>query len=342
MYYNQIMLKFFSSILISFFLILLVSRFSPISAATNYDATLDITYQTIGNLDLKLNICSPKNLISNTPTLIFFHGGGLVGGSRSDGFNLLCNIVAPHGYNVISVDYRLAPEYVYPAQIDDAQYVIRWARHHAAEYHIDSNRLIAAGSSAGASLAATVATLDTTRYPNYGLPVFSSRVQGAIMLAGVYDFTHPFLLGNWDPTINVFRNNPIFIREFSAVTHITSDDGPFLLLHGDDDETNLPIQSTRMRNTLHSHEVAVHLLSFPGTHSVSNFAKPVVKEAIINFLDQYFPLNQPTPSSSPSTQSGDLNQDGVINLLDYNLLKAGFGTTYNLLDYNLLRANFGT
>ncbi|HBD02681.1 MAG: hypothetical protein UX82_C0024G0008 [Microgenomates group bacterium GW2011_GWE1_47_12] len=47
--------------------------------------------------------------------------------------------------------------------------------------------------------------------------------------------------------------------------------------------------------------------------------------------------NAPSPSSRP----GDLNSDGTINLLDYNLLKSGFGTTYNLLDYNTLRSQWG-
>jgi len=46
-------------------------------------------------------------------------------------------------------------------------------------------------------------------------------------------------------------------------------------------------------------------------------------------------------TGTPAIQSADLNSDGTVNLLDYNLLKTGFGTAYNLLDYNTLRSQWG-
>jgi len=63
---------------------------------------------------------------------------------------------------------------------------------------------------------------------------------------------------------------------------------------------------------------------------------------VVEYSTSISPQPSSLPSPSPNSLPGDFNADGSVNLLDYNLLKAGFGTTYNLLDYNTLLTNFGT
>ena len=58
---------------------------------------------------------------------------------------------------VLSVNYRLAPEYKYPAAVEDAFAAVQWASRHAEEYGCDSQRLAVMGDSAGGTLAAVVA-----------------------------------------------------------------------------------------------------------------------------------------------------------------------------------------
>ncbi|MBR2562456.1 MAG: alpha/beta hydrolase fold domain-containing protein [Eubacterium sp.] len=91
------------------------------------------------------------------PVVFQYHGGGYVFGSAvaDDGFcETLCRL---SGCNVIGVEYRLAPEVRYPAQLEDAWEVLCWIRKHAEEYDLDADRIAVTGFSAGANLAAAVA-----------------------------------------------------------------------------------------------------------------------------------------------------------------------------------------
>jgi acetyl esterase len=92
-----------------------------------------------------------------TPLLVFFHGGGFVVGDieSHDG---LCRMICRDAVTqVLSVDYRLAPEHPAPAASDDCFAAYRWAVEHAAELGADPSRLGVGGDSAGGALAALVA-----------------------------------------------------------------------------------------------------------------------------------------------------------------------------------------
>ena len=93
------------------------------------------------------------------PALVFFHGGGWVIGDLETHDVLCRQLTAGAGISVVNVDYRLAPEYRFPAATDDAWAATRWVAAHAAELGIDAGRLAVGGDSAGGNLAAVVALL---------------------------------------------------------------------------------------------------------------------------------------------------------------------------------------
>jgi len=94
---------------------------------------------------------------ARAPLLVFFHGGGFVLGDL-DTHDAPCRWLCRHaGLQVLSVDYRLAPEHPFPAAVDDAVASYRWARAHAAELGADPDRIAVGGDSAGANLSAAVA-----------------------------------------------------------------------------------------------------------------------------------------------------------------------------------------
>ncbi|WP_171101821.1 alpha/beta hydrolase [Ruegeria sp. HKCCD7255] len=86
-----------------------------------------------------------------TRTVVYFHGGGFVVGGLDSHDDVCAEICAQTGYRVVSVDYRLCPENVHPAQFQDAWAATGWA---AAEF---GDPLILAGDSAGGNLAAATA-----------------------------------------------------------------------------------------------------------------------------------------------------------------------------------------
>lgn len=86
------------------------------------------------------------------PGLIYYHGGGWVLGDL-DAYDHVCRLLArAAGCVVVSVGYRLAPEYPFPAGLEDAHASLQWVLSHAAEMAIDGERIAAAGDSAGANL----------------------------------------------------------------------------------------------------------------------------------------------------------------------------------------------
>jgi acetyl esterase len=90
------------------------------------------------------------------PLLVFYHGGAMVVGDLETHDDLCRHICREGGLQVLSVDYRLAPEHKAPASVDDAFAAYNWALDHAAELAADPDRVAVGGDSAGGNLAALV------------------------------------------------------------------------------------------------------------------------------------------------------------------------------------------
>ncbi len=91
--------------------------------------------------------------------MVYCHGGGWVLGDLDSHDGVCRHLANRAGICVISVDYRLAPEHRFPAALDDAAAVLRWAEAEAADLRIDPARLALGGDSAGGNLAASLAIM---------------------------------------------------------------------------------------------------------------------------------------------------------------------------------------
>lgn len=92
------------------------------------------------------------------PTFIYLHGGGFVTCSVDSHEGICLRVASGSGYRVLSVDYRLAPQYPYPAGPEDCEAVVKWAIDgYGAEYGIDRQRMAIGGDSAGGNMTAYLA-----------------------------------------------------------------------------------------------------------------------------------------------------------------------------------------
>ena len=104
-----------------------------------------------------------KQQPTNLPTILFYHGGGMVIGSL-DGYDTLCRQLCHQTKClVISVDYRLAPEHKFPSAAEDAFMSYQWVVEHIASFGGDPQKVILCGDSAGGTLAAVTALLARDR-----------------------------------------------------------------------------------------------------------------------------------------------------------------------------------
>jgi acetyl esterase len=134
----------------------LYERLVPL--AGEQEAVFSVEDKTIEFPDRKINIrmYRPDNKKA-LPAVVYFHGGGFFKGSIESHDRPLRQLANLSGVVVISVDYRLAPEYPFPHGLNDCIDTTEWIMNHAEELHIDSNRIAVAGDSAGGTLATAVA-----------------------------------------------------------------------------------------------------------------------------------------------------------------------------------------
>lgn len=119
------------------------------------------------NKDLLVRHYRPNDLSSQSPALLWIHGGGMVFGQANQDESLLIHLSKVSAYQVFSVEYRLAPEYPYPAPLDDCYAALQWLHQSSTELGIDSARIVVGGPSAGGGLAAGLSLLarDKREYP---------------------------------------------------------------------------------------------------------------------------------------------------------------------------------
>jgi acetyl esterase len=108
---------------------------------------------------ISLRIYTPEGHASSRPLVVYFHGGGFVFGDLRGG-DWICGTVARDlDAIVVSVDYRLAPKFPFPAGVDDCYAGLVWAADHANDLGADAERVGVMGESAGGNLAAVVALM---------------------------------------------------------------------------------------------------------------------------------------------------------------------------------------
>src|SRR5579864_5890879 len=106
------------------------------------------------------------------PIAIIIHGGGYIAGNSKNNSEAYCaDFLAPAGYAVFSVNYRLAPKYPYPYMVHDVERSIRYLRHNAGKWNADPNRIALVGGSAGGFLSNMVGLLSVPGDPAAKDPV---------------------------------------------------------------------------------------------------------------------------------------------------------------------------
>ena len=103
----------------------------------------DIIYGTESKWQ-KLDVYRPKDATGKLPVIVSVHGGGWVYGDK-ERYQFYCMDLAERGFAVVNFSYRLAPEYKFPASLEDTNFVFTWVLENAETYRLDTEKLFAVG-----------------------------------------------------------------------------------------------------------------------------------------------------------------------------------------------------
>lgn len=193
-------------------------------------------YKKVGDRELMLYVYQPDGKKPDTPlpAIVFFHGGGWVGGNPTQ-FLQHSKHLAKRGMIAIEADYRhLDKSKKEPPVVcvNDAKSAMRWVRSHAAELGIDPNRIASGGGSAGGHLAAFVGLVEGNDDPQDDLKV-SPKSNAMCLFNPVFD-NGP---GGWGTERVGDR-----YKEFSPAHNITKDDPPAIVFLGSEDKL-IPVKT---------------------------------------------------------------------------------------------------
>lgn len=221
----------------------------------------DVLYSEVNGVRLTLDAHIPDGT-GPFPTAILVHGGGWVAGDKQQYINYLFKPLADAGFAWFSINYRLAPQYRFPAPADDVEQAIRFIKANAAKYKVDTRRIALIGESAGGHLVAYVGA--RSQGP--------SRVAAVVSMYGIHDFISASQAWKPVPTevLQLFGINvvdaatvPLLIQA-SPVVYITRDSPPFLLLHGSKDEDVPYEQSVEMCDKMKQAGARCELITIQG------------------------------------------------------------------------------
>src|SRR5215470_4222215 len=129
---------------------------------------------------VRCQVFSPPGTGGPRPVMLYMHGGGFTVGQSEDTAYITSRIAAENSTVVVSANYRLAPEWPFPACLDDCLAVLQWIQQNAGALGVDPMRLSVGGDSAGGNIAAAL----PIKARDAGLPA----PRAAVLLAPITDF----------------------------------------------------------------------------------------------------------------------------------------------------------
>ena len=232
---------------------------------SNYNGLLDVVYKNVNSTNCRMDIYYPTDAVKPVPVIVNMHGGGWVSGAKEEqgGFSMYFN----QGWAVANVEYRMRNEILAPAAVEDVRGAMQYLLNHADELHIDRNKIVFQGGSAGGHLALTGGYLQNNRiYDND-----CQQYPGTIKVMAVIDKYGAADLMTFAPVYSGMvawlgsrYTDSVFVKSLSPYEMINANTPPTYIIHGDADPTIPYTQSVRLQAKLQAAGVKNKFLTVPG------------------------------------------------------------------------------
>lgn len=287
----------------------------PPAAALPVDLTPNVPVPLRGGGALALDVYRPR-VGGTLPLLVVIYGGAWQFGSRA-GEAPLARRYAAQGYAVAVIDYRHAPRYRFPTQIDDVDDALRTIAAHARDWYVDPQRVALLGRSAGAQLALLAA----------------ERPQPLQVRAAIAYYAPTDLVGGWETPP---RPDPANVRSILAaylggppdaayrsaydvaapVNHVHPGMPPTLLIIGDRDELVLPRFQRAFASRLRAVGVPVVAFELPWANhafdTIDGIGAHIAHDATTRFLAAELGRMPPLGANAPPNAPGPRPAEGRV------------------------------
>jgi acetyl esterase/lipase len=252
-----------------------------------------VEFSNVAGQHLDLDIAQPSGK-GPFPAVVCIHGGGFRGGKK-ESYDALCLTLAQRGYVAMTVTYRLAPAFPFPAAVEDCKTAVRWLRANAAKYNVDPKRIGVTGGSAGGHLAQFLGvTAGVKEFEGEGNLEQSSAVKCVVNYYGPSDLTQ-----SYGKSVDAAEVLPLFFggnleqkrREHilgSPLYWVTPNAAPTLCIHGTEDKYVALEQAQWLVDRLKASAVEVELLKLEGAgHGFKGADAEKAQAALLEFFDRH-------------------------------------------------------
>ena len=238
--------------------------------ANEYRMVPNVTYLTMGGVDLKLDVYQKRNVSTPQPTLLYMHGGFWVAGNKEAAIVSLLPWMEM-GWNVVNVEYRLGAVAQAPAALEDVMCAFKYiaAPAQAMAYNIDPTKIVVMGESAGGHLSLALGMIPESA----GLALECENGQpmpkpaAVINWFGIYDVPDVIDGPHKQPAaqrwFGSLPNRMEIAKRVSPVTYVRAGLPPILTIHGDADPVVPYPQAVKLNEDLERLKVPHQLITIP-------------------------------------------------------------------------------
>ncbi len=257
------------------------------ATAARAEMRKDIEFAKPGGFSLTLDAYVPDGA-GPFPTVIIVHGGGFARGDKQTYVPPLFEPLSQAGFAWFTINYRMHPQFKFPAPVEDIEAAIRFVKAHAKEYKVDLSRVVLMGESAGGALVSFVGVQNNS----------AIKLAAVVPFYGVHDWqqrAEEEAAGKVGPSIwREFFSVPAGsspeaikrMKEVSAASYIKKGLPPFLLIHGTEDTQVYYQQSVVMQQRMKKAGNVCDLITVTGgPHGMGVITKfPDTKVKMIEWL----------------------------------------------------------